>query len=106
MKKTYLTAQRNFANSARNCYYPPLSPSFTRPTPNNGYAAVIQALFKSNMPSRKAILESINKPSTPGYYSVIFQRLRFGGLISYNRKNGYSLTKLGRDYAREFKLNA
>ena len=94
-------ARGNFMTAAAHCYFSPKCPTFTRPNTYDGYGAVLKLLSNGNMPSRAAILKKLGLPSKPGYYACVFQTLLWSKLISYDRTNGYALTKLGRDFVAE-----
>ncbi len=94
-------ARGNFMTAAAHCYFSPKCPTFTRPNTYDGYGAVLKLLSNGNMPSRAAILKKLGLPSRHGYYACVFQMLLWSNLISYDRTNGYVLTKLGRDFVAE-----
>lgn len=78
---------------------------FTNPKCNKGYFAVLNAIANGINKSRRDIVKYIHNDVVfhRGWYSDVFYRLKAAGLISYNKIDGYTLTKFGEYYYNSVK---
>ena len=80
---------------------------FTKPNIDRGYFAVIKAIANGINKSRRDIVKYIHNDIefNRGWYSDVFYRLKAAELISYNKNDGYKLTKFGNEYYKKI-MNA
>lgn len=73
---------------------------FTMPNIERGYFAVLNAIANGINKSRREIVKHIKNDVAfnRGWYSDVFYRLKKAELISYNKIDGYALTKFGNEY--------
>lgn len=76
---------------------------FTMPNIERGYFAVLNAIANDINKSRREIVKHIKNDVAfnRGWYSDVFYRLKKAELISYNKIDGYVLTKFGNEYYKQ-----
>ncbi len=91
-------AQSNYEKNLGDWYNAKMR--FTNPKFNKGYFAVIKAIANGINKSRCDIVTYIHNDVVfhRGWYSDVFYRLKKAELISYNKIDGYALTKFGQSY--------